>query len=124
MHPVMVIVVSSLLRLAALALAAFRVLGLSLAGASGTSWQFLPAFVLLYFALAPKPSVGAWKYVAVSGLLLIAGSWALIVELHQHPDEAPGLRYAELELLAASVLLHVIYAGWTKGSDWGKWRRV
>jgi hypothetical protein len=105
-------------------LAAFRVLGLSLSGASDTSWQFIPAFVLLYFALAPKPGAAAWKYVAVSALLFVVGGSALVAELRIHPNEAPGLRYVELGLLSASMVLYVIYANWKHRSEWGKWQRV
>lgn len=124
MHPVMIIVFASLLRVASVVLAGFRILGLSLAGASDTSWQFLPAFVLLYFALAPKPGPAAWKYVAVSALLFLGGSSALVAELRQYPNEAPALRYVEFGLLAASVLLHVIYANWKQRDGWGRWQRV
>lgn len=121
----MIIGFALVLRGLSIALAGFRILGLGLAGVSGTSWQFLPASVLLYFALAPKPRASAWKYVAVSGLFFVVGCSALVAELYRYPDEAPMLRCGELTLLALSMISHVVYANWkVRESEWGGWQRV
>jgi quinol-cytochrome oxidoreductase complex cytochrome b subunit len=123
-HPVVIIVAVLFLRVVSVAFAAFRILGLGLAGASDMSWNFLPAYALLYFAFAPKPGASEWKYVTVSAVLFIVGSWALLAELHRYPDQAPRLTWMEFGILVASMLLHIIYANWKQRGDWGKWQRV
>ncbi len=126
MHPVIIISFALVLRVLSVAFPQRSASsGLGLAGASSTSWQFLPAFVLLYFAFAPKPRASAWRYVAVSGLFFVVGSSALIAELYRYPEEAPMVRYGEFTLLALSLLLHVVYANWKEREDeWGRWQLV
>ena len=125
MHPAMIVTFAVALRCVSVGYAGFRILGLGLGGTSDTSWQFWPAFVLLYFALAPKPLGSAWGYVAVSGLFLLLGYSPLVSDLYLHPNDAPMHRYMELALLALSMLLHIAYASWkVRGDEWRGWQRL
>ena len=124
-HPAMIISFAVLLRCVSLGFSGFRILGLGLGGASDTSWQFWPAFVLAYFSFAPKPRALAWGYVTVSGLFFLVGCSALVAELYLYPDSAPTHRYMELALLALSMLMHIGYANWkVRDSEWGGWQRL
>src|SRR5882724_3639830 len=98
MHPVIIIVGALLLRVISVLIAAGNILGLGLAGDGDLSWHFLPAFILLYFAFAPKPAATGWIYVAVSAVLFIAGSSAVMVEHHRYPDQGPALTWLEFGL--------------------------
>lgn len=124
MHPAIVIVLEWVVRCCCIAAASFRVLGLGLAGASGTSWQFLPAMALFYFALAPKPGAFQWKFAMTSGLVFVVGLAALGRELYIYPREISMFECAEVGLLLISMVRHITHAfgGSAKERQWPDFR--
>ncbi len=121
----MTIVISVALRLACLALGAFRVLGLGLASAVGTSWQFIPSFAMFYFAISPKPRASSWPHVLLSGTMFVAAAVSIVAELTGFRGEGVKIRMTELIVLMCSLATHLGYALWkNRGLGWGLWERV
>ena len=117
MHPAVILLLSGGVRVLALLLAIGRILGLSLAGGGGTFWPHVPAFVLLYFAFAPKPKARSWGYFSISAALFsVAVSYLLI----------DGVSiWMEFGALVLSLAAHLGYVLWTnRGSEWGWWQRI
>ena len=121
MHPAIVILLSACVRVLALYVAVGRILGLSLSGGGSLFWPHIPAFVLLYFAVTPKPKPGNWQYFVVSIVLFVFA----VTSVWSESEKWDAPVWIELMALILSLAAHYLYLLWKKrGPEWGMWQLV
>lgn len=112
MHPAVTLILSVFLRVGCLILGGFRLFAVSLSGGGDLLIPQLPAFALLYFAIAPKPRAGQRIYVAVATAVFLLGVIPTAFDLAAGAETGFVFHVAEILLLALSIASHVAHALW------------
>lgn len=112
MHPAVTLILSVLLRVGCLLLAGFRLFAVSLSGVGDLLMPQLPAFALLYFAIAPKPRSGQRIYVAVSSAVFLSGVIPAALDAAAGAETGFAFHVGEMLLFTFSIASHVGHALW------------